>query len=250
MDKVMDSLLTALKLALADPGEQRLFRSGKLFGLFPGKSGTNSEAAARALRDGLLEKVRTETKGKTVIDWVKLTPRGVNFVHDQESPVQVLRELRAELRSDHDGVPAWLAQLRQDFLAAGDRLAEEVRKYLQRLDALTARVDEALRRAEAATPTVSDDLLDAVPWAADALGYLDRRPAGDCPLPELFAALREQDGDLSLTAFHEGLRRLHDRRLLRLVPFTAPPEQMPQPEHALLDGAAVFYHVATTPRRT
>jgi hypothetical protein len=244
MDKVTESLLTALKHALAEPGEQRLFKSGKLDGLFPSKTGVNAEAAVVALRDGLLEKVRTETKGKTSIDWVKLTPRGVNYLHDQESPVQVLRELRAELRSGRDGVPAWLAQLRQDFLAAGDRLAEEVRKYLQRLDALTARVDEALRRAEAATPTVSDELLQAVPWSADALTYLDRRAEGDCPLPELFTALRERHPDLSLTTFHNGLRRLHDRRLLRLLPFTAPAEQLPQPEHALLDDATVYYHVA------
>ena len=100
MDKITIALLTALKEGLTNPSsEHRLFRSGKLVGLFPGRSGVNADAAARGLRDGLLEIVRNETKGKTVIEWVKLTPRGVNFVHDQESPVQVLHELRAELRT-------------------------------------------------------------------------------------------------------------------------------------------------------
>src|ERR1700757_655235 len=93
-DKVTDALLDALKSALAQPGEQRLFRSGKLTGLFPSRVGANAEAALQALRDGLLESVRTETKGKTAIEWVRLTPRGVNFVHDHESPILVLRELR------------------------------------------------------------------------------------------------------------------------------------------------------------
>lgn len=244
MDRITEVLLAALKQALAEPGEARLFRSGKLPGLFPSKGGANAEAAARALRDGLLEMVRTEMKGKTAVEWVRLTPRGVNFVHESESPVQVLRELREELRTGRDGVPAWLARVRQDLLDAGDRVTEEVRKFAQRLDSLAARVDEALKRAAAAQPAVSDGLAQAVPWAADALAYLDRRPPGDCPLPELFSALRERHADLSLTAYQDGLRRLYDRRLLQLRPFEAPADEMPQPEHALLDGAAVFYYAA------
>ena len=138
-------------------------------------------------------------------------------------------------------LPTWLAQVRQDLLAAGNRIVEEVRNYQQRLDALTLRVDEALRRAEAATPAVAVGLAQAVPWAADALAYLERRGA-DCPLPELFAALRGKHAELSLLTFHDGLRRLHDRKTLRLLPFTAPPEEIPEPEYALLDGAAVYYH--------
>jgi hypothetical protein len=244
MDRIREVLLAALKQAMVEPGEQRLFRSGKLPGLFPSKGGANAEAAAQALRDGLLEMARTETKGKSIIEWVRLTPRGVNLVHEAESPVQVLRELRAELRTNRDGIPAWLAQVRQDLLDAGDRVTNEVRKFAQRIDSLAARVDEALRRAQATEPAVSDGLAQAIPWAADALAYLDRRPPGDCPLPELFTALRERHGELSLTAYQEGLRRLYDRRLLQLKPFEAPADEMPQPEHALLDGVAVFYYAA------
>src|SRR5712692_5192092 len=96
-DKVTEALVEALKQALAEPGEQRLFKSGKLAGLFPGRSGANADAAARALRDGLLEIARSETKGKTVIEWVRVTPGGVQFLHDHESPLTVLRELREEL---------------------------------------------------------------------------------------------------------------------------------------------------------
>ena len=62
-----------LKQCLADPAEQRLFKSGKLDGLFASRTGTNAEAASRALADGLLEVVRTETKGKTTTEWVRLT---------------------------------------------------------------------------------------------------------------------------------------------------------------------------------
>src|SRR6516225_4269822 len=55
MDKVTQVLLDALKDALAQPGEQRLYRSGKFAGIFAGRTGLNGEAVARALRDGLLE---------------------------------------------------------------------------------------------------------------------------------------------------------------------------------------------------
>src|SRR5262249_26176744 len=82
MDKVTPILIEALRQAAAEAGEQRLYKSGKLSGLFPGRAGANAEAAAQALRDGLLEVVRTETKGKTTIEWVRVTPKGVEFLHN------------------------------------------------------------------------------------------------------------------------------------------------------------------------
>ena len=84
-------LLDALKAALAAPGEHRLFRAGKLAGLFPSRAGPSADAALFALTDGLLETVRTETKGKIVTEWVKATPKAVTFVHDRDSPKAVLR---------------------------------------------------------------------------------------------------------------------------------------------------------------
>jgi hypothetical protein len=246
--KVTDALIEALKRALAEPGEQRLFKSGKLAGLFAGRAGVNGEAAALALRDGLLEVVRTETKGKTTAEWVRLTPRGVNYLHDHESPVQVLRELRDLLQTNREAVPAWLTQMHEELQALGACLAQDGERFLHRLDALSRRVDEALRRADAAGPALPDGAAAAVPWAQSALTYLDRRRAGGaagaCPLPELFAALRDQQPDLTVTAFHEGLRRLQDWRALRLLPFTAPPGELPEPEYALLDGAAVLYYAS------
>jgi len=247
MDKVTEALVAALKEALAGPGEHRLYRAGKLAGLFPGRAGANAEAAARALRDGMLEVVRTEAKGKVAVEWVKLTPRGVNFVHDHESPLVVLRELRSALETAQDGTPAWLAKVGMELQELSRRLTGEVQKYLQRLDALTQRVDEALRRAEAdGGPAVPDGVAAAVPWAVDVLAYLDRRQAtganGDCPLPELFAALREQHAELSLPDFHDGLRRLQDRRALRLLP--APDQPLSEPEYALLDGVQLLYYAA------
>src|SRR5439155_21708918 len=105
-------LLDALKAAIGTPGEHRLFRSGKLPGLFPSRAGPSADAALVAIRDGLLETVRTETRGKLVVEWVTATPRGVAFVHEHDSPKSVLRELKALLDASLIGVPALISVAR------------------------------------------------------------------------------------------------------------------------------------------
>jgi hypothetical protein len=248
VEKFTEILIEALKQTLANPGEQRLFRSGKLDGLFPGRGGANGEAAARAVRDGLLEVVRTETKGKTTIEWVRLTPAGVNFLHEHESPRHALEDLRSVLQANRDGIPIWLADMRRELQSLSARLTEEAQRWTHRVEALSQRVEEALRRAEAAESVRANGKAGGVPWAQAALAYLDRRratgAAGDCPLPELFAALRQEHDELSIIEFHDGLRRLQDRHAVRLLAFTGPANELPEPEYALLDGPHLFYYAA------
>lgn len=247
-DKITDALVQALKEALAEPGEHRLFRSGKLAGLFPSRSGANAEAAARALRDGLLEVARTETKGKTAVEWVRLTPGGVEFLGAHESPRRAVEQLRAVLQAAREGLPAWQQEVRAELKALADHLAQETERFGRRLEALGRQAEAALARLEQEQAQLPDGVARSVPWAGDALGYLESRrtggAAGECPLPELFAALQRQHADLSVTAFHEGLRRLQEGRAVRLLPFAAPAVELPQPEFALYDRAAVFYYVA------
>ena len=247
MDRVNDILIEALKQALSVEAEQRLYRSGKLDGLFPGRGGTSGEAAARALRDGLFEVARTEVKGKTSIDWVRLTPRGVEFLHEYESPVQALHELREALCRGREAVPVWLAEMRAALRALEEQFTADAQKSQQRLEALTRHVEDALRRLEEATPVLPKELADAYPWSVDALDYLDRRrhagALGPCPLPELHESLRRAHPSLSIGHFHEGLRRLHQRRVLRLQP-TAGLADLPRPEFALFDDGSVLYYVA------
>jgi hypothetical protein len=177
-DRVTDLLVETLAVALAQPGEHRLFRSGKLAGLFPNRGAAAVEAAGRALREDLLERVRVETRGKTEIEWVRLTPRGVEFLHRHESPVQALHDLRAILRANQDAVPVWLAGLRAAWTAMEERLTAEVAAHHPRL---------------------------------------------------------------TLEDFRDGLKRLHQRRALRLRPAGAS-EEVRRPEFALLDEAGVCYY--------
>ena len=247
MERTTQILVEALHQALARGDEQRLYKSGKLEGLFPGRSGAAGDAAAQAIRDGLLEVARTETKGKTTIEWVRLTPRGVDFLHDHQSPAAALHELRNSLQLNQQAVPVWLAEMRAGLHALDERLAADAQKWQQRLEGLTRRAEDTLRRLEEAAPLLPPDLADAYPWAIDALNYIDRRRNGgapdDCPLPELFAAIRRAHPHVSMMDYHEGLRRLHDRRALRLRPADGLAD-LPQPEYALFDGGAVLYYAA------
>jgi hypothetical protein len=244
-DKSTGILLEALKQGLAEQGEQRLYRSGKLAGLFSSKTGIHGETAAAALRDGMIEVVRSETKGKTTVEWVRVTSKGVDFVAEHESPVRAMHELRAALAATREGLPEWVGHIRRSLQDLSERLTTEVQGVMRRLDVLSARVEEALRQAGERTPPVPAAAADAFPWALDAVAYLDRRREGNvngpCPLPELFAAVDQPA--LSVSDFHTGLRRLQDRGVLKLLPFEQS-EELPQPEFALLDGTSMFYYAA------
>src|SRR5207249_12195411 len=131
-------------------------------------------------------------------DWVRITPRGVQYVYQHESPKAVLEELANVLRPNREGVPLWAEELRAQFLAISNRLAELIERQGRYFDQLAQRAEEALRRLTAGgagSPLTT--------WQLDALDYLDRRKVsakpGDCSLPELFKALREQHVDLSMS---------------------------------------------------
>jgi hypothetical protein len=247
-DKLTDVLVVALRQARAEPGEQRLYKSGKLSGLFASRSGAAGNAAARALREGLLDVTRTEAKGKTAIEWVRLSARGQQFLNESESPLRALEEVRRALTTTAEGVPLWLANMQAELHTLGGRLADDAQRWLHTLDALSQRVDQALRRVESESLQLPNGT-PILPWAGDALAWLERRRVADpspCPLPELFAGLREKYTTLSLGDFHDGLRLLQRSRTLRLTPFAGPPNALPEPEYALLDGAAVLYFVERT----
>ena len=245
-DKLTEHVLAALKQALIEPGEHRLYRSGKLAGLFASRSGAGGDAAAQAVREGLLEVVRTESKGKATIEWVKLTPAGVEFVHAHESPVAALRELQQALKTTQAGVPLWLGLMQQEWQSFSVQMLQQMKQMLQRLDALGERVEEALRRVDALGPELPANIGQTVPWAGEAVSYLEKRKqsgaGGACPLPELFAAVRRGKPELTLGEFQTGLRRLAEHKALRLLSFEGKANELPHPECALLDGAKVLYY--------
>ncbi len=244
MDKTT-ILIAALKEAMSRQDEAPLYKFGKQPGLFASRTGECAEAAQQALHDGLLESVRSESKGKTDTEWVRITPRGVQYVYQHESPKEVLEELLRDLRPNRDGMPLWLEELRAQLAALTNRFTELVERQSRHLDQLARRGEEALRRLTAGT---TGALVE--PWQLDALDYLDRRRTagmpGDCQLPELYGAIRERHGGLTITKFHEGLSQLRDRGTVMLLPFEGHLSDLAEPEYALLEGAAMYYGVKRT----
>jgi hypothetical protein len=206
-------------------------------GLFPPRA----DAARQAVSWGLLERIRTEAKGKQIHEWVRVTPAGVRAVHDQDSPTHLLHEFHELFRQAQGEVPQLILQARAEYRQAAERFEARADAILDRLDGLADRLDAALRRMDWQAPLASG-LQILVPWGAEALVYLDqRRAAGgaaECPLNELFLALRQQGyATLELSEFHAGLQRLQASRALTLL--TAEGADV---EYALLDGMEILTH--------
>ncbi|HKA08826.1 MAG TPA: hypothetical protein VKD71_16315, partial [Gemmataceae bacterium] len=223
----------------------RLYRCGKLDGLFSAKTGMIGEAAALAIREGLLEYAHTETRGRFEIEWVRLTAKGVEYLYEHDSPKAVLAEMRDMLAAARSGIPMWQDEMLKSLERLGSHITEEMSRYMAKLDALATRVDQALRRAEV-TANWNAALESVVPWGADTLTYLDRRVqgggTGECPLPELFGAIRAKHPAITMREFHDGLRRLADNRAVQLSAW-AGPGAIPQPEYALMADGKLMYHV-------
>ena len=219
--KHTELIVDALRMALSEPVEHRLFRAGKLAGLFPSRTGAAADAALFAIREGLFEIARTETKGRLVTEWVRPMPRGVAYLHDHDSPKAVLQDLRAAIGATQAGVPVWMAEAKAEIVAVSERFEKRAGELISHLEELTKRVEAALRRAELGSPTLPGNSSQVVPWGLEALAYLDRRLhtgiPGDCPLGELFHAIGEKAPAVTLREFHDGLRRLHDLRAIKLT---------------------------------
>ncbi|MFL5241953.1 MAG: hypothetical protein ACJ8FY_07580 [Gemmataceae bacterium] len=243
--KTTEVLLEALKQAALAPGETRLYKSGKLTALFAGRTGISGEAAALALKERLLEAIRTETKGKTIHEWVRLTPAGVRFIHDHESPIKALEELKDLIRAAEEGLPGWLTDMRRRLHTVENQLVEDANRFASQLQALQERVESGLERLQASQPRVPQTIAADYPWVTEALDYLDQRKASGssfpCPLPELFTDVSGRHAELTLGAFQAGLRTLHFHKAVCLVP--APESAtLAQPEFAILEGEDVLYY--------
>lgn len=242
MDAKIAAMIAALKEAMLSPEPLPLYRIGKGPGLFSSRGGSSGEAAEEAVQLGLLEVVRQESRGKQEQSWVRITPRGVEFVYEHESPRQVLEELRDLLKTHTSGVPRWAEEIRAGLQALINRYHDLLDRQQTFLTHLRHRVDAALERLEKSEPLKPLDT-----WQLDALAYLDRRSTvtgpAPCPLRELFQALRERHPHLELSAFHAGLSELQERESLRLIPLTGSLSDLPEPEFALLEGTEVYHAV-------
>ena len=242
MDRSTHALLDALKTAAQQRGDHRLYKRGKLPGLF---SRADIELANQAIADGLIEITRVETVGKNAVEWVQITPKGLDTLIQSDSPRQALEELRELLAVNQEGYAKWVAELNAQIRAHVQRYADEVSAMRARLDHLARRVEEALGDFAAdRTPTPSP----SADWEQEALAFLERRRhvglEARSPLGELFEWLKQRQPELTIKDFHTGVKRLEESREVTLSP-SAGPGDTPTPEYALLIGATVYYYVAS-----
>lgn len=238
-------LLDGLRAALSGE-EHRLYRSGKVDGLFAGKTAVAGEAAALAIREGLLEYSRTEARGRFEVEWVRLTAKGVEYLYQHDSPRAILGEMRQMLAVAQSGIPTWQDEMLRSLEKLATHITDQMAQYMDKLEALSKRIDEAMRRTEA-TAELSPAMSTLVPWGVSALEYLDHRRAGGgtggCPLPELFGAVHGKHSTITMRDFHDGLRRLADNRAVKLSPW-AGPGSIPQPEYAMMAEGKLMYLVS------
>jgi len=244
MDRRKELLLDALKSAALARGEARLYRRGKLPGLFGQRTRMHAEIANQAVHEGLLESVRVEPVGQTTVEWVRITQKGLDLLLESESPARALEALRETLAVNQQGLPLWAADMQARIEELSRGFSAEVAAMRERLEQMAQRVGEAIERIEAAQ--TRKPMPATVPWAREAFEYLDRRGqvglGQRCALADLFAALKERHVELTIKEFHAGLRGLQECGLITLLP-GAGDGDTPGPEYALLDGAAVHYYV-------
>ncbi len=231
-DKSTQLVLAALGRAVAEPGGLPLYASKNAAGLFPATA-PGRQAAQRCADEGLLAPVRSESRGKTTLDYFCLTEKGLGHLLAQASPRQLLEDLVRALEARQ-------AQA-TDLLAAA-------RQMQATLDGLRANAEQVLRQVPAAGPPGPAEE-DA--WKGAALSFLARRQSSgaseDCPLPERFRQARQAAPALTIGRFHDGLRQLHDGGHVYLHPWTGPLYALPEPPYALLVGHEIAYYAS--PRR-
>ena len=231
-DRSTQMLLDGLSRAVADPAGVPLFGNRSAAGLFA--SNPSGKAVAQRCQDeGLLQIVRTETKGKTPRDVCTITDKGIAYLLSQVSPKQVLEDFIRTLDAKQSQAGELLMIARQ--MQAG-------------IDALKLTAEKVLQGLQKPAEAPGEHRNGSETWPTAALSYLRRRQeAGateDCPLPELFRQARLASASLTIGQYHDGLRRLLDAGQIYLHPWTGPLYALPEPPYALLVGHEIAYYAS------
>jgi hypothetical protein len=238
-DKSTPLILDALGRAATEPAGVPLHGAKGAPGLFA-TSATAKQLAKRCKDEGLLQVIRTETRGKTVHEICALSEQGLAFLLKEASPRQVVEDLVRALEARRGQIAelAATAQLMQASLESLKAIAAKILDHLRQPTATT--------RTPATNGTAAQHGSDA--WLTPVLTHLRTwRGSGaleDCPLPELYQLARQSAPALSIGHFHDGIRRLHAQHQLYLHPWTGPLYELPEPALALLSGHEIAYYAS------
>jgi len=257
-DKLTPLLLAGLSRAAA--AGLPLHGTRTVAGLFP-TSATGKQAAQKCCADGFLAVVPEEapepSAGGTVTVVRKkaavlytITDAGLDFLLKHVSPRPVLEEFLAVLRS-REGELAGLCDLTRRSLTATEGLRLSMEKVLDH-DAETATAPGGKLKAMLAG-FLGETSCNGAPANSAALEScllteLGRwQQSGACedyPLPNLYRHAAEHTPGLTIGAFHDALRRLHETDKIYLHPWSGPLYELPEPPCALLVGHEIAYYAS------
>jgi hypothetical protein len=245
VDKSSQMVLNALSRAVADPLGLPLHGTRTSPGLFPATA-SGKLAAQRCQDEGFLQRLPSTADESRPGAWA-VTERGLDHLLGQLSPRQVLEDFVRAVEARQAQADELLSAARR-LHATLDALKAGVDKVLPLLPALCRNGDGPLANlfrsftssTPEPTPTPPDDVV---------VHQLERwKQSGtseDCPLPELYRRVSAASAGLSLGAFHDALRRLHDAGRVYLHPWPGPLYDLPEPPCALLVGHVVAYYAST-----
>ena len=123
-DKVTDALIDALKLALAGPTEQRLFKSGKLEGLFSGRTGINADAKLGPAICLELTKMTgvTFTSADNLFEGISSQDAAVELSGQLKTLACALMKIANDLRWMNSGPLAGLGEIALPALQPGSKI--------------------------------------------------------------------------------------------------------------------------------
>lgn len=226
-------ILQALERALTAPEGVPLLAGKQTPGLFPAIA-AGKDAAREAQAAGLLRVVRSEGKGKSVVEFCSLTEKGLASLLEQSSPRPVLAALLTAIDGCQSRIETWIASV-ADNRKSLDGLRGMAERVLNHLQKPEATLPSWARNGHAHDPQASIvELLRA--W--HAAGKI-----GDYPLPELFANV-QATAKVTLGQFHDALRALHEQRVIYVHPWTGPLHELPHPAVSLLVGHEIGYYVS------
>lgn len=227
-------ILEALTRAAAAPEGLPLLGSKAAPGLFA-KSAVGKNAAGLCQEQGLVQILRSETRGKVTHQVCAITEKGLAHLLSQTNPRQALEAFVSALEARQEQVDALLAGARasQTHLEALRRHAEKVLQQMQECPQTLS----AQRNGKH-----ESDCGDSI--RAQLRRWHEAHALEDCALPELFRSLKAAQASLSIGQFHDVLRRLHDQRQVYLHPWTGPLHELPEPALAMMVGHEIAYYAS------
>jgi hypothetical protein len=230
-DRSTHLIASALARAAGDSSSLLLSSKGEA-GLFPPTAAAKL-AARRCLDEGLLRIIETAA-GKPPRERVAITEKGLDWLRDHSNPRNVLNDLVRVLETRYDQLENLVETARQMQVGL-----ETMKDAVSRIIPLVAAGDAGGKPPRNVDPVELSAAIQTRLEQRHVAGACD-----DCPLPELYRRVAGVHPAVTIGAFHDVLRTMHDGNLIYLHPWTGPLYEMPEPPFALLIGHEIAYYAS------